>query len=115
MCAVSGHGFSSRLADKPRPASMVLGRVRGAQYRPAPGCCLESGRSAIDVRSRAAMSMNDVLSDARHSVRMLRSNAGFTLAALAALAVGIGANTASFSVLNAVLLKPLPYPESERL
>jgi predicted permease len=61
------------------------------------------------------MSMNDVLSDARHSVRMLRSNAGFTLAALAALAVGIGANTAIFSVVNAVLLKRLPYPEAERL
>jgi putative ABC transport system permease protein len=61
------------------------------------------------------MSMKDVLSDARHSFRMLWRSAGFTFAALAALAVGIGANTAIFSIVNAVLLKPVPFPEPDRM
>jgi hypothetical protein len=53
--------------------------------------------------------------DLRYSLRGLLARPGFALAAILTLALGIGANTAIFSVINGLLLKPLPYPDSERL
>src|SRR5215467_8321221 len=59
--------------------------------------------------------MDALLNDLRYTLRTLIKAPAFTLAAIAALTLGIGANTAIFSVLNAVLLKPLSAPEPDRV
>lgn len=59
--------------------------------------------------------MDAFLKDLKHTLRMFLQGPGFTITAVAALALGIEANTAIFSLVNAAFLRPLPYPDAERV
>ena len=67
------------------------------------------------VQKRGSRFIESVWQDVKFGVRVLRRNPGFTLTAVITLALGIGANTALFSVIYGVLLRPLPYREGDRL
>ena len=61
------------------------------------------------------MTLEYLLQDLRFAARMLLKNIGFTLLSVLVLALGIGANTAIFSVVNAAMLQPLPYSDADRI
>jgi hypothetical protein len=72
----------------------------------------------LQERSREAWqwpAFESLLADIKHTFRRLRRSPGFAVTVLLTLAIGIGANTTVFSVVNGVLLKPLPYPDSDRV
>ncbi|HKV76875.1 MAG TPA: ABC transporter permease, partial [Candidatus Sulfotelmatobacter sp.] len=77
------------------------------QHRPGNGQSVSVGSSIV--------SSENILRDVRFAVRSLRKAPGFTVVAILVIAVGIGSNTAVFSVINTVLLKPLTYPDPQSL
>src|SRR5438128_942788 len=74
--------------------------------------------AGIEERRREAWQwtvIESLLADAKLSLRRLKNSPGFTMTVILTLAIGIGANTAVFSVVNGILIKPLPYPKPEQL
>ncbi|HEY6826359.1 MAG TPA: permease prefix domain 1-containing protein, partial [Gemmatimonadaceae bacterium] len=95
--------------DARRAAAKAFGDVSAIDAE------LRVGRQSR-VRSRARRDrLQELSTDIRFALRTLRKNIGFTAATLATLALGIGAATAVFTVVNGVLLRPLPYPDPSRL
>ena len=92
-----------------------MSRGRGASAPPAgvsAACCGSRNRATT---SGALRLVEDVMRDVRHTGRGLRRSPGFALAVVLTLALGIGGNTAIFSVVDQLLLRPLPYPNGDRL
>src|SRR5258707_6947342 len=74
-----------------------------------------SASSKMSTLEKAGSRMRDFWDNFKHAVRMFRTNPGFTGFAVAALALGIGINSAIFTVVDTVLLKPLTYPDADRI
>src|SRR5678816_1127365 len=74
-----------------------------------------SAKPSIFTTKRLMSGPSRVVHDFRDAIRVLRNSPGFSVVAIATIALAIGANTAMFSFVNGILLSPLPYPDSDRV
>ena len=103
-------GFWNRGALFIRSVASVL--IAGALEHARPSDTLPR---PVEIRGPKGGIVNSVLQDVRFALRLMRRQPSYALFVVLTLAIGIGANTAVFSVVNGVLLKPLPFAESDRL
>src|SRR5262245_10292394 len=105
-------GASEDEATRLALAEFRDGNVLAKYMRP-----LQQARTPLPIAPGALAGhvLRDVWQDLRYATRMVRRQPTFSLTAILTLALGIGATTAMFSVVNGVLIKPLPYPNSENV
>jgi putative ABC transport system permease protein len=105
-------GFAEMLADERIAAGMPPGEAQRTALADCGG--VEQVKQAVR-DSRTGVGFQIFGQDVRYGLRQLHRNRGFATLAILTLAIGIGANTAIFSFVNAILLRPLPYPDADRL